>query len=64
LLAKQNQIDTHLQTNSQLKDENHRLKSTIVNKDSENGVLQAFLGKEKDRREAETNELRKMLAFE
>jgi len=45
-----------------LKDENHRLKSTIVNKDSENQKLQAFLDKEKQTRETETTELRRMIS--
>lgn len=46
------------------KDENLRLKTTIVNKDSANNALQQFLDREKERREAETNELRKMLSVE
>lgn len=47
-----------------LKDENHRLKNTIVNKDSQNETLQQLGEKEKDRREAETAELRRMLVTE
>ena len=49
---------------STLKDENHRLKSAVVNKDSENGSLEQFLEKEKERRVAETSELRRMLSEE
>ena len=44
-----------------LTDENHRLKNTIVNKDSQNQQLEKFYEKEKERREAETGELRRML---
>ena len=44
-----------------LKDENHRLKNTVVNKDSQNQQLEKFYEKEKERREAETGELRRML---
>ena len=47
-----------------LKDENQRLKNTIVNKDSSNQSLQQFVDREKERRELETNELRKMLSAE
>ena len=44
-----------------LKDKNHRLENTIVNKDSQNQQLEKFYEKEKERREAETGELRRML---
>lgn len=47
-----------------LKDENHRLRNTIVNKDSQNQSLQQFVDREKERREAETSELRRMFAAE
>lgn len=53
----------HAEVNT-LKDENHRLKSAVVNKDSENVSLQQFLEKEKERRVAETGELRRMLSEE
>jgi hypothetical protein len=36
----------------------------VVNKDSENAALQSFLDKERDRREAETTQLKKMLTVE
>ena len=44
-----------------LTDEIHRLKNTVVNKDSQNQQLEKFYEKEKERREAETSELRRML---
>ena len=47
-----------------LKDECHRLRSTIVNKDSQNESLQKLLDKEKERREAESGELRRLLQQE
>ena len=48
----------------ELRDESHRLKNTIVNKDSENLTLQSLGDKEKERREAETSELRRLLSQE
>lgn len=42
-------------------DEIYRLKNTVVNKDSQNQQLEKFYEKEKERREAETGELRRML---
>jgi len=47
-----------------VKDENQRLKHTIVNKDSANQSLQQIVDREKERREIETNELRKMFQIE
>lgn len=47
-----------------LKDENNKLKYAIVNKDSENSTLRSLLDKEKERRETETNELRKLFNSE
>lgn len=44
-----------------LTDENHRLTNTVVNKDSQCIQLEKFYEKEKERREAETGELRRML---
>jgi len=40
------------------------LKHTIVNKDSANQSLQQIIDREKERREIETNELRKMFQIE
>jgi len=62
--VKQNQLETVQGECAQHKDETHRLKNTIVNKDSQNQVLQQFVDKEKDLREAETTELRKLLKLE
>ena len=47
-----------------VKDENGKLKLTIVNKDSENKTLSQLLEKEKDRIEAENGELRKLFHLE
>lgn len=47
-----------------LKDECHRLRNTIVNKDSQNESLQKLLDKEKERRKAEAGELRRLLQQE
>lgn len=47
-----------------MKDENNRLRSTVVNKDSQNQALQQFLDKERERRETETNELRRIVSAE
>ena len=44
--------------------ETHRLKNTIVNKDSANETLKLLSGNEKERREAETGELRRLLVVE
>ena len=59
--TKQSRLDDAQDEISRLKDENHRLKSTVVNKDSQNQQLEKFLELEKQRREAETGELRRML---
>ena len=53
-----------MQESKSLQEENHRLINTIVNKDSLNQTLQQLGDKEKDRREAETSELRRMLTNE
>ena len=47
-----------------LKDECYRLKNAIVNKDSELQRIEGSVDKEKERREAETGELRLMVARE
>ena len=59
--AKQNQLDSANSEIRGLTDENHRLKNTVVNKDSQNQQLEKFYEKEKERRETETGELRRML---
>ena len=59
--VKQNQLNSANGENRNLIDENHRLKNTVVNKDSQNQQLEKFYEKEKERREAETGELRRML---
>ena len=43
-----------------LKDEVHRLTNTVSNKDNQNQMLQQAIDKEKDRREGETTELRRL----
>lgn len=62
--AKQRQLEELNAEVSLLKDENHRLKNTVVNKDSQNQQLEKFFEMEKQRREAETGELRRMLEEE
>jgi hypothetical protein len=64
LQVKQNQLDMNVGEINELKDENHRLRNTIVNKDSQNQSLQQFLDKEKERREAEVGELRRLVTSE
>ena len=60
-LIRQEKLESHQREIETLKDENHRLKNTVVNKDSQNQQLEKFYEKEKERREAETGELRRML---
>ena len=60
-MNKQAKVDELQREISTLKDENHRLKNTVVNKDSQNQQLEKFYEKEKERREAETGELRRMV---
>ena len=55
------QLDSANSEIRSLTDEIHRLKNTVVNKDSQNQQLEKFYEKEKERREAETSELRRML---
>lgn len=62
--ARQARLDSSLHEVATLRDENHRLKNTVVNKDSQNQQLEKFYEKEKERREAETGELRRMLEEE
>ena len=48
--SKQNQLNEANREIATLKDEGHRLKHTIVNKDSENQRIEKFLELEKERR--------------
>ena len=62
--TKQDNLDDANSEIKSLKDENHRLKSAIVNKDSENQSLQLQVDKERERREAESGKLERMLTLE
>ena len=62
--TKQDNLDDANSEIKSLKDENHRLKSAIVNKDSENQSLQLQVDKERERREAESGKLERMLSLE
>ena len=62
--TKQDNLDDANNEIKSLKDENHRLKSAIVNKDSENQSLQLQVDKERERREAESGKLERMLTSE
>ena len=62
--TKQDNLDDANSEIKSLKDENHRLKSAIVNKDSENQSLQLQVDKERERREAESGKLEQMLNVE
>ena len=53
-----------MQESKSIGDENSRLKNVVVNKDSQNETQQKLLERERERREAETNELRKLLSSE
>ena len=61
---KQDNLDDANNEIKGLKDENHRLKSAIVNKDSENQSLLKQVTKEKEIREAESGKLERMLNSE
>ena len=61
---KQDNLDDANNEIKGLKDENHRLKSAIVNKDSENQSLLKQATKEKEIREAESGKLERMLNSE
>lgn len=54
------ELQSCVSESSNLREECHRLKNAIVNKDSQNESLQKLLEKEKERREAETTELRRL----
>lgn len=44
----------------QLKDETNRLREAIINKDNRNQILEMSVEKERERRQSETNELRRL----
>ena len=62
--TKQDNLDDANSEIKSLKDENHRLKSAIINKDSENQSLQLQVDKERERREVESGKLEQMLNVE
>jgi hypothetical protein len=49
---------------NELKEENSRLKTAIVNKDNDCSTLRQILDKEKERREQETSDVKKMMMHE
>mmetsp|Transcript_17537 Transcript_17537/g.16760 ORF Transcript_17537/g.16760 Transcript_17537/m.16760 type:complete len:123 (+) Transcript_17537:175-543(+) len=46
------------------KEENYKIKKTVINKDNEIHILQEVLGKEKERRDSEVGEIKKMFYIE